>query len=114
MKTLIAILLLSSCLNAQSRKVDFAALMIDAGARGLDVYGTERMLHNGGRERVLPGVIANHAGTMVAYSATVVGLNWSVSRELKRRGHPRIAVFVPLIDAAITLPFAIQCFTIHK
>ena len=83
-------------------------LVGEALVRGLDVYSTHRAYMQGNREVCLPNAIAHHTLAMAAYSEGIVILDWQVSRFLDRHHHKRLALLLPLVDIAVTAPFAIR------
>ena len=88
-------------------KAEFALLAADAGSRALDVYSTHKMLESGYQEELLPGFIADHTGTMAAYSGGSVVLDWLVYRRL-REHHRKLAHVLTLVDIGQDVPWAIH------
>jgi hypothetical protein len=52
--------------------------------------------------------IAHHTLAMAAYSEGIVVLDWQVTRLLERHHHKRLALLLPIVDIAVTAPFAIH------
>jgi hypothetical protein len=88
-------------------KAEFALLAADAGSRALDVYSTHKMLESGYQEELLPGFIADHTGTMAAYSGGCVVVDWLVYRRL-REHHRKLAHVLTLVDIGQDVPWAIH------
>ena len=90
-------------------RTDWTLLGTDATLRITDAYSTRRFLscptsvcHE--EEKVLPDFISHHTATMYAYSATVVGFDYLLSRQLKRHGHTKLAKLVYITDIAVEAP----------
>jgi hypothetical protein len=92
-------------------------LTADAAARALDGYSTVRMLRNRcngdptvpvcNEENFLPDFITRSNGAIYGYEGGVWLAQVLVVRKLQRH-HPRWAKFIPAIDIATTLPFAVN------
>ena len=89
----------------------------DAVARALDGYSTVRMLRNRcngdpsvpvcNQEDFLPDFITRSTGAIYAYEGGVWLAQVILVRKLHKH-HPRLAKFIPAIDMAVTLPFAVN------
>lgn len=80
-------------------KTTWALLGANAGFRALDVYSTHQMLTRGYHEIVIPKAIADHNGTMAAYSAGAVALDYFAARFLVKHHHPMLAKIALTYDA---------------
>lgn len=89
-------------------RTDWALLTADAASRALDVYSTRCMLRQGDHEKLLPGFVANHASTMIAYSAGAVAMDYFAARYLVRHRHPRLAKIALMADFAQDAPWAVH------
>lgn len=109
LKSLLTLLLIVYCFGAASgqqskppgfQRVDWALLAAHASVRALDVYSTHYALTHGEHEAILPNVIASNPPRMALYSASAVGFDWFVSRELIRHHHRKLARAFTIIDTA--------------
>lgn len=102
--------------HAQPRtsRLFWTFLAVDAASRALDVYSTQRSLNRGNREILLPTTVASHPAVMASIEAgDLIGI-WWVSRRLTEQGHPKLARWLPLADAAGDLPWALHNLFLPK
>lgn len=92
-------------------RTEMALLGALAGSRALDTYSTRAALSRGQHELTLPGFIVNHDASMAAFSAGSFALDWWVARRLERKGHPKLAHALTIIDIGQDLPWAIHNLT---
>lgn len=71
----------------------------NAAVRSCDAATTRHMLTTGaGREAILPSAIVNHDASMWAFSATVVGVQYFVSHQLRHHNHRTLANVILATD----------------
>lgn len=99
--------------KAKPDRLELSLLLADAGSRSLDVYSTHRALDRGGRERMMPALIAQHPGAMGALEAGDLAGQWWVARKLSAR-HPKLAHLAAAIDFTADFPEAIHNLYIKK
>lgn len=116
-----ALLLMAIAAHSQEKskftKIDWALLAADASARTLDTISTRMDLSapcKCNREAVLPGFIANHTGTMVVYSAGMVGADYLAVRMLVKHHHPRMAKALQIADFIEVTPMAVHNLTLRR
>lgn len=83
-------------------------------ARVLDVVSTDQALGRGGREGILSPAIVDNSALMVGFEAAVIGVEWLGARELRKRGHPRLARMVFAIDGSMCLAQDVKNFEIQR
>jgi hypothetical protein len=93
---------------------DWALLASDAGARALDTYSTRWALKNGNREMFLPGFVANHTSMMVAFSGSMVTLNYFAAKRMVRHRHFIMARILLSADSLEVYPWAIHNLMLPK
>lgn len=88
------------------------ASAFDGAVRTLDAVSTERAKPDNNDDLFLPRCIVRHGETMLAFESGVVGAETAASRWLEKRHHHRLALAVPLIDAAATAPWVAHNFVL--
>ena len=96
----------------------------DAVSRTLDAYSTHRMLKNEcglqpqtpgpstcNYEKYLPHSVSHNVTALYAFEGSAWLTQYFVVKLLVQHHHPRLARFVPVIDIAVTAPFAITNLT---
>lgn len=116
-----ALLLMAIAAHSQEKpkltKIDWALLAADASARTLDTISTRMDLTapcKCNREAVLPGFIANHTGTMIAYSAGMVGVDYFAARMLVKHHHRRMTMALQIADFIEVMPMAVHNLTLRR
>jgi hypothetical protein len=96
----------------------------DAVSRTVDAYSTHRMLKNEcglepqtpglstcNYEKYLPHSVSHNVTALYAFEGSAWLTQYFVVKLLVQHHHPRLARFVPVIDIAVTAPFAINNLT---
>lgn len=76
-------------------------LTLDLGSRIGDYTSTQHALRNGGQEAELPLWLVRNKPVMLGYELSYVASEYQTMRWLDRRGHHRMALWLPAIDAAV-------------
>jgi len=93
----------------QERAWLMAGFTLDAAARGIDAYSTCRALKNqNNQEMILPDKIVKSQPALYGFDASVVLTEYLGYRLLTAHHHEKIARWLPYVDAALVLPFAVH------
>ena len=99
--------------NPNYRKMFVAAFALDTTVRALDAYSTHRALkEKGNREMFLPSEITNSQRSLYCYSASVLLSEYLGYRFFVAHHHEKIGRWLPYVDSALVLPFAIHNLTL--
>jgi hypothetical protein len=86
-----------------------AGFTLDTAARGIDAYSTCRALRNkNNQEMILPDKIVKSEPALYSFNASVVLTEYLGYRFLNAHHHEKIARWLPYVDAALVLPFAVH------
>jgi len=100
-------------LLAHPRRWMSVGFAIDASARILDAYSTNKMLKTPtNHEKFLPDVIAHHEAALYGYGASVLFAEFIACRTMAKHHHEKLARRLPLIDASSVFPWALHNLTL--
>ncbi|HKF46833.1 MAG TPA: hypothetical protein VKB38_05700 [Terracidiphilus sp.] len=86
-----------------------AGFALDGAARGLDAYSTHRALEDtNNHEMILPGAIVRSQPALYASGVSIVLAEYVGCRLLTAHHRERLARWVPYVDVAAVLPFAVH------
>jgi hypothetical protein len=86
-----------------------AGFTLDTTARGLDAYSTYRALKDkNNQEMFLPNTIVKNQPALYGFNASIVLTEYLGCRFLSAHHHERVALWLPFVDAALVLPFAVH------